>query len=226
MPRTLPLGLATLLLAAAGSAAAALPFGTLEFVDRVADVAADQVIDVRMRFTLDPGSSPLDFSSNPLTGFDPADLPTGGTYYDAETGDNELRPIASYAGAFLNTYFVCNDSFTGGCNGDTTNYRYGYFTSSQPGKPVINFLDSFSLAPGASTEYVFAQFTPAPGHAQPGVYRFYGTGLTLNFRAVDADGNDLFVPDITLGAPAPGRQATTAPSRATWWRSRNRAPMP
>ena len=38
---------------------------------------------------------------------------------------------------------------------------------------------------------MFAQFNPAPGNAAPGTYRFYGTGVTLNFRGEDSAGNAL-----------------------------------
>ena len=185
------LALVAAMLALASSAHAALPFGALEFVERVGTVPADQQIDVWMRLTISPLSPALDFTSNPLAGFAAADLPTKGEYYNPNTGLYETRDFDSISGAYLNTYFSCDDTFTGGCNGDTTQYSYAFFLNSEPGKPSINFRDSFSLAPGASFEYVFAQFTPAPGNAAPGTYRFYGTGVTLNFRGLDSAGNQL-----------------------------------
>lgn len=175
-------------------AQAALPFGSLDFVQRVATVLPDEVIEVRMRLTIDPASPPLLFSSNPLSGFLPEDLPTEGQYYNPDTEEFETRPVASITGAYLNTFFGCDDTFTGGCNGNTSNYRYDFFLTSQPGSPSINFLDSFNLAPGASFEYVFATFTPAAGGAAPGTYLFYRTGVTLNFNAFDAAGNYLSTP--------------------------------
>jgi len=188
----------------AGSAAMAeLPYGTLEFIERTGTVGATETIDVWMRFTLDPASVPLDFSSDPLTGFDPADLPTVGSYFNPETNETEQRDVASITGAYLNTYFGCDDTFTGGCNGNTTNYSYSFFLSSQPGMPAVNFLSSFSLAPGASTDYVFAQFTPAAGGAAAGSYSFYRTGLTLNFNAFDASGNALSTEWVILGSTCP-----------------------
>lgn len=187
-------------LLAAGAAWAELPYGKLEFIQPTGTVTATESIDVWMRFTLDPASVALNYSSDPLTGFDPADLPTRGSYYNPETGQYEERDVASISGAYLNTYFGCDDTFTGGCNGNTTNYSYNFFLSSEPGKPSLNFLTSYSLAPGASVDYVFAQFTPAAGGAQPGSYAFYRTGLTLNFTGVDADGNSLYIPSATLGA--------------------------
>ncbi len=195
------IALATSALLAASAAAAALPFGTLDFVQRTGTVAPTEQIDVRIRFTVDPASSALEFTSNPVTGFDLADLPQG-NFFNPATQSYEQRPFDSLSNVFLNTYFTCNDSFTGGCNGDTTNYSYSFFLASEPGKPSINFVNSISLAPGASTEYVFAQFTPAPGGAQAGTYSFYETGLTLKFEGLDFEGN-LLTADVTLASTCP-----------------------
>ena len=188
----------------AGAACAVLPHGSLNFVQPTSTVTPTEVIDVRMRFTIDLTSPALNFSSNPLTGFAAADLPTQGQYFNPVTGLSETHDIASISGAFLNTFFGCEQTFTGGCQHSNTNYSYDFFSSSQPGKPSINFRDSFSLAPGASFEYVFAQFTPAAGGAQAGVYRFYRTGVTLNFRATDAAGHFLSVNPINLATTCTG----------------------
>ncbi|MDP1535044.1 MAG: PEP-CTERM sorting domain-containing protein [Rubrivivax sp.] len=196
------IAISALTIASTGHAAlgiGGLPFGSLEFVQRVASAAPGEKIDVWLRFTLDPLSTPLDFSSDPLTGFMPDDLPTEGDFFDNATQTWHRRAFDQIDGAHLNTWFSCSDSFTGGCNGDTVNYRYDFFTSSEPGKPAINFVSNFSLAAGASTDYVFAQFTPAAGGAQAGTYRFYGTGLTLNFYGTDIDGNYLTNSDHVLG---------------------------
>jgi hypothetical protein len=196
--------LAVACLAASGAALAALPTGQLEFVQRTGTVTATEQIDVWMRLTIDAGSAPLDFSSNPLTGFAAADLPTEGNYYNPDTGEYETHAIETITGAYLNTYFGCDDTFTGGCNGDTTNFSYSFFLSDQPGKPSINFRDTFSLAPGASFDYVFAQFNPAPGGAQPGTYQFFRTGVTLNFNAYDIDGNSLSTNWIDIASTCSG----------------------
>jgi hypothetical protein len=211
-------------LAAPLSAQAALPFGALDFVQRVATVLPTDIIEVRMRLTLDPASPPLLFSSDPLTGFAPEDLPTEGQFFNPDTQQNETRPVASISGAYLNTYFGCSDTFTGGCNGNVSNYSYQFFLSSQPGSPSINFRDSFDLAPGASYEYVFATFTPAVGGAAPGTYLFYSTGVTLNFRAFDAAGNFLSTPSRDIGYTCAGgntpecafTRVVEVPEPATW----------
>lgn len=174
---------------------AALPTGTLEFITPSGEVGANEQIDVWVRFTLDAGSAPLVFSTDPttglLTGFDPAALPKQGIYWDAELGQNVTADFAQITAASLNTVFWCSDTFSGGCNGNTTNYRFEFFTNSQPGKPSINFLSSFNLAPGQSTDYVFGQYNPAPGGAAPGTYSLYGSGLFLYFTGFDAAGHAL-----------------------------------
>jgi hypothetical protein len=189
---------------ACGNSHAGLPFGTLEWVQPSGTVSSTEVIDVRMRFTLDPNSPVLDFSSNPLTGFAAADLPTQGQYYNPTTQLFETHDAVAITGAYLNTYFGCDDTFTGGCNGNTTNYSYDFFTTSQPGNPAINFVTSFALAPGASIEYLFARFTPAAGGAAPGTYNFYRTGLTLTFQGVDAEGHPLGFEVQDLGVTCSG----------------------
>lgn len=201
---TLAVLFAAAALCAGQPARAALPYGTLEFVQRLGTVPNTETIDVWVRLTIDPASSPLNFSSNPLTGFDAADLPTEGQFFDPDTQQWETRAVAEITGAYLNTYFVCSDTFTGGCNASTTNYSYSFFLTSLPGMPSLNFRDSFALAPGESFEYVFAQFTPASGGASPGTYYFYGTGATLNFVAYDIAGNFLETQGHDIAATCAG----------------------
>lgn len=185
------------------SAWAALPTGSLQYITPTGTVGANEVVDVWLRFTLDAGSAPLNFSTDPqtglLTGFDAADLPKQGRYYDAALGQYVTADFVKYTGAGLNTVFYCNDTFTNGCNGNTTNYSFSFFTNSQPGMPSINFVSSINLAPGQSTDYVFGQFTPAAGGAAPGNYRLYNTGLFLYFNGVDADGHSLSYADWGQG---------------------------
>lgn len=169
-------------------ALAALPTGKLEFVQRTGTVNADEVIPVMMRLTLDEDSAPLTFSSNPLTGFSTDDLPTEGRFFNPDLGQFETRPFVEVIGAFLNTYYSCQGDFTVGC-GPSASYRFEFNIPGSPAHPSINFLDSFELAPGASFEYTFGFFVPQAGGAAPGVYRWNGTAVTLNFQGLDVDGN-------------------------------------
>lgn len=197
----------------AGAAQAALPFGTLSFVTPSGNALANEDIEVRLRFTLDPDSDPLDFSSYPLTGFADEDLPTEGQYYNPDTQAYESRPFAVIERAFLNTYFVCSGTFTDSCT-TGANYSFEFWTSSEPGRPSMNFLESFTLAPGESTEYLFGIFKPVAGGAQPGVYSFFGSGLTLNLTGWDADGNFLETWDfVTLGNTCSSQDASCAFTR-------------
>jgi hypothetical protein len=169
---------------------AALPTGKLEFVTPTATVGPEEKIELRIRFTLDSASPALTFGSNPLTGFAAEDLPTQGTYLDTVTGEYSLRDFASFNGAMLNTAFGCSGTFTDVCD-PSANYAFEFWTSSQPGQPSINFLQSFSLAAGASTEYLFGSFLPAKGGAAAGTYIFYNSYLDLIYSGQDADGNPL-----------------------------------
>jgi PEP-CTERM motif len=219
--------LAAAALLACTQAHAALPTGSLSFVTPSATVGATDIIDIRMRLTLDEASTGLDFSSNPLTGFAAADLPTQGTYVDPITGVQSQRDFAAINSAFLNTAYYCSDTFLNVC-APSANYSFNFWLTSQPGMPSINFLDTFSLAAGASTEYVFGRYIPASGGAAPGLYSFYNASLTLNFVGVDAAGNNLtyehilgqscstytsdcaFTRDVTAAVPEPGTYALMA----------------
>ena len=104
-----------LLLGAFMLAHAALPTGTLEYTQRLGVVGANESIELRLRFTLDPGSTPLSFNSDPLTGFAAADLPTTSPVYDPVTKTFVDVPIApgSIHSATLVSFYVCDGSFSG-----------------------------------------------------------------------------------------------------------------
>lgn len=177
---------------------AALPTGTLTFAQRTGTVAADQVIAVQMILTLDADSAPLTFTSNPLSGFLPEDVPTQGWFWNPETEENELRDFASVESAYLNTWYTCHGDFTLGC--DAGEYEFQFNLNSTPEHPSINFLDAFTLNAGESYSYTFGFFVPKAGGATPGVYRWNGTAVALSFRGLDIDGNTGYVYDaMTIG---------------------------
>jgi hypothetical protein len=167
-----------------------LPYGTLTFIEPHAVVQPGEQIDVWVRFTLAEDSQPLDLSVSALEGFAPESLPTIGYYYD-EQGTQQSAEFVEYFQPTLNSFFVCTDTFSGGCNGDTTNYSYTFFLSSEEGRPSINDSYGLILQPGESFEYVFARFTPAEAGAAPGTYQFFTAGLLLDFYGLDAAGNHL-----------------------------------
>lgn len=208
--------LASLALLASGllatPARAALPTGTLSFVTPTATVDATESINVWLRYTLDAGSSPLSFNSNPLSGFAAADLPTQGSYYDPATNTSYSADFASYTRAYLNTFLSCSDTFTNGCNGAGAQYNFTFFTTSQPGMPSVNFVEQFNLQPGESYDYVFGTLTPKAGGAAPGTYSLFNSGLTLSFVGTDADGHILEA-TVDLASSCPSESAGCAFTR-------------
>ncbi len=185
------------------TAQAALPQGTLTFVAPSGSATADETIDVLMRLQLDAASSPLVFSSDPLSGFDPADLPTQGTWFDPVTGASELRDFASITGALLNVYYECSGTFTAAGCGPGASYSFDFWFGGVSGPPSLVGVSSFSLAPGASTEFLLGRFTPRAGGAEPGTYRFYTAGVTIGFVGQDALGETLFSNGIDIARSCP-----------------------
>lgn len=183
-------------------ALAALPFGSLEFVTPTAVVTPEETIDIFMRLTLDAASAPLVFSSNPLAGFDAADLPTQGNYFDPATGLVETRPFASIDGAYLSTGYVCSGNFIGSDCNSSASYSFDFWfnnPANPPDRPSIIGLNSFNLAAGQSTEFLLGTYTPQPGGAALGTYTFYSAVVALGFLGTDADGNFMYTNGIDLG---------------------------
>lgn len=201
-----------------GGAQATPPYGRLTFVEPTATVGAHDQIDVLVRLTLDPASPDLLLSSGSLAGFDPADLPTQGRFVDPDTGVGETRDFAVITGAYLTLAFGCSDTFSGGCNRDTTNYTYSFFLNSEPGKPSLAERRDFALAAGASYDFVLAQFTPSDAGAQPGGYRFWDASVGLRFEGVDAQGNALkssYYPFASTSGSTPFTRVVAVPEPGT-----------
>lgn len=208
MNRCKPLAalLASVTLASPLAAHAALPTGTLAFVTPTGTVGALDSIDIFMRLTLDAGSTPLVFSSDPLTGIAEADLPTEGNYIDPLTGAFETRPFARIDGAYLSTGYVCSGNFIGENCGSGASYSFDFWFNdpgNPPDRPSLVGLTSFSLAPGESTDFLLGIYTPKPGGAAPGTYVFHSAVVALGFLGADADGNFLFSNGIDLARSCP-----------------------
>lgn len=183
----------------APAAFAALPFGSLSFVEPTGTVGPTDVIDVRLRFTLGMESTPLLLAPGDLSGFQPEDLPTEGEFYNPLTQQYEARPFAQLTDASLNVWFSCSDTFTNNCNGTPRVYTYNWHYNGTPDRPSAIGMNTLSLQPGDSFEYVFVTFTPRAGGAPAGHYAFYGSGLSLSFNGVDDDGNFLYTNGVDLG---------------------------
>jgi hypothetical protein len=221
-----------------GAAQAALPTGTLEYLQRTGTVGASDDIPMWMRFTLSPSSSPLTFSSNPLSGFDPADLPANGLRFDAASGLVVPVPFASIQSAQIQSWYTCNTTFFTGCDaGGEYTFLWG---GDEPGFPNPSGRDSYTMNPGDSVEYLLGTLQPRAGSVAPGTYNFLNVGLQLVFRGLDADGVELFgyhgldttCPSNTdcvftrtvLAVPEPGALSLLAlPLALLGWRTRRRS---
>lgn len=199
------------------AAVAALPAGTLSYLEPTGTVAPDEVINVWVRLTLNEDSAPISYTSyeDLLASLDPADLPLQGSYWDG-TSSTE-RDFVSYSFAYLTVSFYCDDTFTGGCNADTSNYRYDF---NNPGSGLPSYgPTSLDLQPGQTRDYVFAYFTPAAGGAAAGTYNYFTTSMSIGFAGQDADGNELSA-SVQIASTAWGdtftRTVSPVPEAGTW----------
>lgn len=183
---TIALALGALL---AGPARAALPFGTLEFVQPSGVVGANDTVPVWMRFTLSPNSAALNFSSDPLSGFAPSDIPMG-QRYNPNTNQFEFVPFASVSQALIQSWYLCNASFFAGCS---TPGEYSItWGGDEPGHPNPDGDTSYAMNPGDSVEYLLATLTPKANGAAPGTYELFTVGLQLRFQGLDDAGGLLY----------------------------------
>lgn len=176
-----------LLLGAAGWAQAALPMGTLEYVQRLGTASATDDIEVWMRFTLDPAGPGLRFSSNPLQGLDPADLPTTGRRFDPGLGQLVDVPFApgSIHQALVQAWFGCSGNFVqSDCSVGA--YSFVYDLAGSPSGDT-----SIDLDPGEVIEYRMLSFLPQGGAAPADTYRLPTSGLQIRFAGLDANGQEL-----------------------------------
>ena len=198
------------------------PFGSMIFIEPWAEVSPNETVDVWVRFTLHPESLPLIIEGGSVPGLTPENAGITQWVPNDDGGVEQVTtfPFAEISSVGLNTYFVCSDTFSGGCNNDTSNWTYSFFLESQDGKPSINDRGDITLQPGESVDYVFAQFTPAAGGAAPGSYSFFATGLTLGISGYDANGEFIYE-SVDLGAIAQGAEFTRVvvaaiPEPQTW----------
>ena len=107
----LSLAIAALVATSVTPALAALPTGTLEFVERTGTALANERIAIKMRLTLAVDSAPLILTGNPQVDF-AGDLPTEGEFFNPATQQTETRPFESITSAYLNTFYSCQGDFT------------------------------------------------------------------------------------------------------------------
>ncbi len=179
------LSLAVLLGAGAGAAAAA-PFGTLEFIEPTGVVLPTDNIPVWLRFTLDSERPPVIGSSSDVSRLDPLyfpdffrvlDGPFGGDVGSFSLSDPGVVFQPTSAGA--NVFFTCATSFTALC-GEGPPYDFSF--DSGPSS-ITPFNHEFEFRPDAEPlDLLLGTFSPTGGSAPFGQYFFYGAGLFLDVR--------------------------------------------
>jgi len=173
--------MAALLLSCSAWAQAPASSLSLVFTEPTGLVGPTDSIAVNLRFTNNDPT--LDFvvdNSLPLGGLDPAIVPTGTYVFNPDTGGYDFIQFASYTSFDLTIGFGCSGTFTTQC-GDGPPYTFTF-----GGDP---FAEPFSLAPGASVDYLFGTFAPTSGPVAAGTYEFYRSVVWLNVNGVDAQGH-------------------------------------
>ncbi|MBL8772788.1 MAG: PEPxxWA-CTERM sorting domain-containing protein [Phenylobacterium sp.] len=152
------LGAAALFGAAASGAHAALPFGTLSFVQPDGTAGASDVIDIVVRFTLSQDSDPFAVDADGLV--------TAGGPSEQELLDRGFAVDAPYTTA-ISYSAGCSGSFLGGNCGGPYAFNFGFGFSN------------ISLQPGESVDFLFGRLSPNGGTAAPGIYNFYSAQLQV-----------------------------------------------
>lgn len=171
------------------AANAQLPFGTLELLQPSATVSSNESIELRVRFTLDPSSAAINFSSYPLTGLAASDLPQQGYHYDPATATYSYADFARIDRVYFNAGLSCSGGPESACGGSGP-YQLQFVDGSNPQMPGLVYVDHFNLAPGASYDYTVALLTPQAGGVPVGTsVSIFNIQLTLDYTGVDANGN-------------------------------------
>ncbi|MCV2362110.1 PEP-CTERM sorting domain-containing protein [Paucibacter sp. DJ1R-11] len=164
---------------------AELPRGSLTFLQPKGTVSTTETIDIWLRLTLDADSPAFSFSSEPLTGISPTDLPHEGFYHDPITGNTTQSVFARIDSVFLSASMTLSGSEFAG-------YDFQFATIYNPQLPGPTYQNHFNLAPGQSYDYLFGRFTPKAGGAPEGIVNLFQTSMTLQYTGVDAQGRVLY----------------------------------
>jgi len=150
----------------------AIPTGSLEFSNRVAQVTPLEAIDVRLRLTLSPNSERLttDAAGRITSGLSEAEI--------------ALTGITTLELAQVSTIFVCSGTFNSSClSGPPYDFVFDTGPDSIVGRPNLD------LAPGDSLEFLFGRFVPTLGQSvPPATYRFASAGVFLSLVGIDEQG--------------------------------------
>lgn len=159
---------------------------TLTFRDPDGTVAPSDTIPVWLTLTTDTdinfdGSDPDGDST--YGGFvDPADVPTSGF------GQQGPMDFEEFTSILMNISFSCSGSFTsGGASACPPGDQYDF--SFNHADPSLVLLDTFNMNAGESRDFLFGEFTPVDGTADPGTYNFFNATLFIGFNGFGLDSN-------------------------------------
>jgi hypothetical protein len=153
---------------------------SLVFLEPTGTVGPTDNIPVLLRFSNNDASLPFVVDNAlPLGGLDPAMVPLEGSRFDPDTNQYVNEPFASYTNFSLTIGFGCSGSFTTACTGGPP---YDFSFSPSP------FSQPYSLAAGASLDYLFGTFIPSAGPVAAGTYEFYRSVVWLNVDGLNAMG--------------------------------------
>jgi PEP-CTERM motif len=190
---------------------------SLSFTQATGTVLATDSIDVWVTLSYsDDEAFTFDLSeSSPPFGLTPSLLPLTGSngglgLYDVE--------FATYTRAYLYTSRYCSGTFTTTpCDGPPYDVGIGQ------GPNWFAVGDAYTLAPGASQDFLLLTLTPTGGSAAPGTYEFYNVGLGIGIEGEDIDGNllearveALTCPDFNPSSCSFSRVVTAVPEPGSW----------
>ncbi len=198
---------------------------TLTFRDPDGTASPSDTIPVWLTLTTDTGihfdSSDPDGDSTYGGLVNPADIPTSGFSFN-QPGSFVFAEITNVR---LSNSFTCSGSFTS--NGCPPGEQYDF--SFNNADPTLSNLDFFNLNAGESRDFLFGEFTPIDGSADPGFYNFFSANLFIGFDGFgfDMDGNEVDVHSfLNLASTCPNGDTscdfsrtvvTAVPLPATIW---------
>lgn len=192
MNRVKAIGIGVLALGILQSASAysAMVTGTLEYVEPTGTVNANETINVRVRLTLGASSAPLTYTIGSYpNGINPADIPTSGY-----SNSHNSMPFAGYDYIGHFTSRDCDDTFTDGCGGGSSQYE-----SIAPASDSWFDFNGITIGAGESREFNLFQWKPTDGSAESGTYRLFTAGLGFTVYGwgdggIDEDSNPIQIP--------------------------------
>jgi hypothetical protein len=177
--------LISVLLSASAMAQARLASLELAFTQPTGTALATDPIPVYVSLTnTDPTRAFVVNDYEPLSGLNPADVPTTMLVSDWPEDTYHVESIAYFSSITLYTTRSCSGTgtFTDGC-------RDGAYHLQLADNP---FPQRYELAPGATHTYLFATLVPVGGHATPGRYEFYDSSVGISFIGYSING-DLYM---------------------------------